>query len=95
MKPIKNPRRRFLAQSAGALAGAGLIFPHAGGSAQAADSLPRSPNARLGIGAIGMRYQGTVITLKAQQYGEVRAVCDVDRHVRDQAQASFGSTPKA
>ncbi len=26
-------------------------------------------------------------------YGEIVAVCDVDKHVRDQAKASFGSTP--
>ncbi|HUY92207.1 MAG TPA: Gfo/Idh/MocA family oxidoreductase [Pirellulales bacterium] len=95
MKPPAASRRQFLAQAAGIVAGAGLLAPHAGGSTRAADAKPRSPNERLGIGAIGMRYQGTVITLKAQQYGEVRAVCDVDRHVRDQAQASFGSTPKA
>lgn len=93
-RPHKT-RRQFLAQSAGVAAGLGFLAPHVAAPAKAADSPSRSPNARLGIGAIGMRYQGTVITLKAQQYGEVRAVCDVDRHVRDQSQASFGSTPKA
>jgi myo-inositol 2-dehydrogenase/D-chiro-inositol 1-dehydrogenase len=53
----------------------------------------RSANSRLGVGAIGLRYQGTVVTLKAQEYGNIVAVCDVDRHVREQARASFGSTP--
>ncbi len=95
MKKPPETRRAFLSKSAGIVAGGSLLAPHVAPSAQAADAKPRSPNARLGIGAIGMRYQGTVITLKAQQYGEVTAVCDVDRHVRDQAQASFGSTPKA
>ena len=47
-----------------------------------------------GIGAIGLRYQGTVITEKSREYGDLVAVCDVDRHVREQARASFGSTPK-
>ena len=28
-------------------------------------------------------------------YGNVVAVCDVDRNVRDQAKASFGSTPRS
>lgn len=95
MTKNNKTRRQFLAQSTGVAAAAGFLAPHVAAPAKAADSQPRSPNSRLGIGAIGMRYQGTVITLKAQQYGEVRAVCDVDRHVRDQAQASFGSTPKA
>ena len=88
------PRRQFLAKSTGALAAGAFLAPHVAAPSHAADTKPRSPTARLGIGAIGMRYQGTVITLKAQQYGDVTAVCDVDRNVRDQAQASFGSTPK-
>ena len=41
-----------------------------------------------------MRYQGSVITHKAQAHGDIVAICDVDRHVREQARASFGSTPK-
>jgi len=55
----------------------------------------RSPNARPGIGAIGLRYQGTVIANQARNFGDIVAVCDVDRNVRDQAKASFGSTPFA
>ena len=41
-----------------------------------------------------MRYQGTVITRQALPFGDVVAICDVDRHVREQARASFGSTAK-
>ncbi|MGD9855069.1 MAG: Gfo/Idh/MocA family protein [Planctomycetaceae bacterium] len=54
----------------------------------------RSANERWNIGAIGMRYQGSVITEKARLFGEVVAIADVDRHVREQARASFGSTPR-
>jgi predicted dehydrogenase len=54
---------------------------------------PRSANSVLGVGAIGLRYQGTVDTEKARLYGNIVACCDVDRHVREQARASFGSTP--
>ena len=54
-----------------------------------------SPNARPRIGAIGLRYQGTVIANQAKNFGDIVAVCDVDRHVREQAKASFGSTPFA
>lgn len=39
-----------------------------------------------------MRYQGSVITREALLFGDVVAICDVDRHVREQARASFGST---
>lgn len=94
MKRSSATRRQFLAKSTGALAAGAFLAPHVAAPSHAANTKPRSPTARLGIGAIGMRYQGTVITLKAQQYGDVTAVCDVDRNVRDQAQASFGSTPK-
>ncbi|MDA8746224.1 Gfo/Idh/MocA family oxidoreductase, partial [Rubripirellula amarantea] len=54
---------------------------------------PRHKVERIGVGAIGLRYQGSVIANKAQLYGDIVAVCDVDRHVRDQAKAAFGSTP--
>jgi myo-inositol 2-dehydrogenase/D-chiro-inositol 1-dehydrogenase len=37
--------------------------------------------------------KGTVITLIAQNHGKVVAIADVDRNVREQARASFGSTP--
>ncbi|HIQ23374.1 MAG TPA: Gfo/Idh/MocA family oxidoreductase [Planctomycetes bacterium] len=86
-------RRRFLALSAGSLA-AGLFGPHVVSGDTASGAPVRSKNDRPGIGAIGMRYQGTVITLKAQAHGDVVAIADVDRHVREQARASFGSTPK-
>ena len=58
-----------------------------------AQELPRSPTQRRGIGVIGLRYQGSVIADKARDFGEIVALCDVDRHVREQARASFGSTP--
>jgi predicted dehydrogenase len=82
-------RRELLMLSAGV--GWGL----AGDTTLAAPGVTRSANDELGIGAIGLRYQGTVIAHQARPYGRVVAVCDVDRHVRDQAKASFGSTPFA
>lgn len=59
-----------------------------------AQNIPRSANEEIGIGSIGMRYQGTVITEKARYFGRVVAISDVDRHVREQARSSFGSTPR-
>jgi predicted dehydrogenase len=40
-----------------------------------------------------LRYQGTVIAEKARAHGDIVALCDVDVNVREQARASFGSTP--
>jgi len=89
---MSTNRRTFFAQSA-ALA-AGLVAPNLYPGSLPAQAAPRSANDRLGIGAIGMRYQGTVITDKARAYGDVVAIADVDRHVLEQARASFGSTPR-
>lgn len=89
---MASNRRQFLAGSVGA-AGAGMLAPYFFSTRAEASALARSKNDRPGIGAIGMRYQGSVITLKAQAHGDVVAIADVDRHVREQARASFGSTP--
>lgn len=85
-------RRQFLASSA-ALAPLS-ICNHPLWAAQPQSAKPRAKVERLGVGSIGMRYQGSVITEKARQYGDIVAIADVDRHVREQARASFGSTPK-
>ncbi len=55
---------------------------------------PSSPNKQFGIGAIGLRYQGSVITEKAVPYGPIIALSDVDRHMREMGRACFGSTPR-
>ncbi|MEM9825266.1 MAG: Gfo/Idh/MocA family oxidoreductase [Planctomycetota bacterium] len=94
-------RRRFLssaALSAGGLAFGGFrsdgVWAETGPPSDKTRDKPRAKVERVGVGAIGMRYQGSVITEKAQQYGDIVALADVDRHVREQARASFGSTPK-
>lgn len=77
----------------GAAAGAAMTAVTIPRAFAATLTKPRFLNERLGVGAIGLRYQGSVIAHKAQMYGDIVAVCDVDRHVRDQAKAAFGSTP--
>jgi myo-inositol 2-dehydrogenase / D-chiro-inositol 1-dehydrogenase len=89
----KPSRRNFLKTTSGA-ALAGVLIPSAVHSTATAQDKPRSPNSRLGVGGIGLRYQGSVITHKAQLYGDIVALCDVDRHVREQGRAAFGSTPR-
>lgn len=88
---LRPNRRHFLAASAsaGALAGFHSYSPRALGQEK-----PRSKVERLGVGAIGMRYQGSVIAHKAAMYGDIVAVCDIDKNVRDPVKAAFGSTPR-
>ncbi len=78
-------RRQLLRAAAGALA-APYVFT---ADAQAR-SLPRSKNDRFGIGTIGMRYQGTVNTDHALPYGDVVAICDVDREIGEKAVEHYG-----
>ncbi len=85
-------RRGFLKGTT--LAGAGGLMCGVHAFPLAAREKPRAKVERLGVGAIGLRYQGSVITEKARAYGDIVALCDVDRHVREQARASFGSTPR-
>lgn len=58
-----------------------------------AQEKPRSPNDRIQIGCIGLRYQGSVIAHEARKFGDIVALCDVDRHVLEQGRAAFGSRP--
>jgi predicted dehydrogenase len=89
---VSYDRRTFLASSAGAV-GVGALSPFASAASEAEEAPSPAAADGPGIGAIGMRYQGTVITEKARAHGRVVAIADVDRHVLEQARASFGSTP--
>ncbi len=84
-------RRRTLLRSAAFIPLLPQIF-RATCTADSPISKPTAKVERLGVGAIGLRYQGSVVAHKALLYGDIVAVCDVDRHVRDQAKAAFGST---
>jgi len=80
----KHPtRRQFVSQSS--VVAAGLPWLHRPNRALPAVERPRMHVERAGIAAIGMRYQGSVITEKAKLYGDIVAIADVDRHVREQA----------
>jgi myo-inositol 2-dehydrogenase / D-chiro-inositol 1-dehydrogenase len=90
MKKQPNlPRRAFLKSTAGSavtcLAARHLLAP-----SPASATPSRSANQRFRIGAIGMRYQGSVVAEKAQEYGDIVAICDVDREIAEQARAQFG-----
>ncbi len=51
---------------------------------------PARKTDRFGIGTIGMRYQGSVIAEKAAPYGDILAICDVDREIAEKAREQFG-----
>ena len=88
-------RRTFIASTlaGGSVLGTSLPGVFLSPETAAGQEKPPQKVERIGIGAIGLRYQGSVIANKAQLYGDIVAVCDVDRNVRDQAKAAFGSTP--
>ncbi len=84
-----HTRRKFLGRSALGL-GAGLLTPYFSLARAAEDRPGGSKNDRLRLGAIGMRYQGSVITEKALAHGDLLAIADVDREVADKAKEQFG-----
>ena len=83
---MRPTRRQFIqSAAAGAVAG-GHLWVHT--SASGAET--RSSLERPGIGAIGMKYQGSVITHKAKAHGDIVAIADVDSQILDKAKADFG-----
>lgn len=91
MQPSLLLSRRELLGGLSAVA-LGSLAPAIHVSGAEAPATPTSPNDRWRIGCIGMRYQGSVIAREALPFGDIVAICDVDRHVREQARASFGSS---
>jgi predicted dehydrogenase len=84
-------RRSFLVRSAIATA---LVAGRGFHASSHASPTAKNVNEQIGVGAIGLRYQGSVIANKAAMYGKIVAVCDVDKNVRDPVKAAFGSTPR-
>lgn len=89
MRKPKTTRREFLKRTAGTMAAGMLSVPAPG---RAAERQPeyQSKNDRLRVGAIGMRYQGSVIAKEALPWADVVAICDVDRQIAEKAKADFG-----
>ena len=84
-KPLTT-RRQFL-QAATASA---CFVPYTWTSGAEETTKPRAKNDRLRIGSIGLKYQGSVIAEKATEFGDIVAICDVDRQIADKAKAQFG-----
>ena len=51
---------------------------------------PTQKNDRLRVGSIGLRYQGSVIAEKILPYGDIVALCDVDKDILEKTKEKFG-----
>ena len=86
MSTTRSSRRNFLKAASGLLAG-GIATPYwITSHAQAA----QSKNDRFVVAAIGLGGQGTGIAKRAGQFGDIVAVCDVDRQHAERAREQFG-----
>lgn len=93
MRPDPISRRRFLQTLSSSAAAAALPACgfHSGGALFAADDeKPKAKVERAGIGVIGLKYQGTVIAEQAKAFGDVVALCDVDREILEKSNEKFG-----
>ena len=86
-KPLN--RRQFLTRSAVSAATVSLV-PYVFTADSESRALAAANQERLRIGAIGMRYQGSVVADKALAHGDVVAICDVDREIAEKAREQFG-----
>ena len=83
--PLTSRRQFLQAATAGS-----CLIPYTWTSGADEATKPKAKNDRLRIGSIGMRYQGSVIADKAQEFGDIVAICDVDRQIADKAKVQFG-----
>lgn len=84
----RQTRRQFLSRTVAAAAGSSLV-PYTFTTGAETQTALRAKNDRLRIGSIGMRYQGSVIAEKAKKYGDIVAICDVDREIAEKARAEL------
>ena len=83
MRNSASSRRTFLQTATGLFIG-GLAAPSRSRAAE-------SKNDRFIVGAIGMGGQGTGIADRARKFGDIVAVCDVDRQHAERAREKFGA----
>ncbi|MEX0678234.1 MAG: Gfo/Idh/MocA family oxidoreductase [Pirellulales bacterium] len=92
MNEKTQTRRRFLETAGAASLGlsAALVNPYVFTADAQERARAKAKNDRFRLGAIGMRYQGSVITEKAQAEADVVAIADVDRQIAEKARGQFG-----
>ncbi len=101
LKPFQISRRSFLASCAATAAATGLplwfVRTQLARAEDAPALKPSSPNDRPGIALIGCGGMGTADLRNAAQYGDVIAVCDVDRNHAESLAREFtkgGKSPE-
>ncbi|MAD80249.1 MAG: dehydrogenase [Planctomycetaceae bacterium] len=89
MSNIPSTRRQFLTTTASVVAG-GAMVPYwlTGAGAQAGET--QAKNDRPHIGAIGIGGRGSAVLAQAAKFGDVVAVCDVDRTHAERARGKHG-----
>ena len=85
-------RRQFLRTASGLTAAGGMVPYWLTGEAARANEF-KAKNDRPHIGAIGVGGRGSGITRQAARFGEVVAVCDVDRKHAERVKASYDGRP--
>lgn len=93
MTTFRQNRRRFLGRSLG-IATAATSTPLWFESGIQAETKSGSKDDRPLVGSIGLGGQGSNIAKRASEFGEVVAVCDVDRDRADVARETFGEKPE-
>ncbi|MBN2580970.1 MAG: Gfo/Idh/MocA family oxidoreductase [Pirellulales bacterium] len=88
----RSTRREFIRTGAG-LAAAGSLTPYWLTGQRASAEEPASKNDRPLIGAVGMGSRGMAITVWASKFGDVAAVCDLDRNHAEEARKIFKGKP--
>lgn len=84
-------RRDFLRTAAALTAGTATPYWYTSPNAQASE--PAAKADRPHIGAVGVGNQGSTILQEAAAFGNVVAVCDVDRLYAERAKAAYGGKP--
>lgn len=83
-------RRSFVKTATAAAAATGLpLWFLERDQAHAAQPKPLGPNEKPGLALVGCGGRGTGVALEAANFGEMRAVCDVDQGHAEQAAAQF------
>jgi myo-inositol 2-dehydrogenase/D-chiro-inositol 1-dehydrogenase len=89
----RSTRREFI-QTGAALGAAGVFLPYWMTGERTLAGEIKSPNDRPIIGAVGVGGRGLYVTQLAGKFGDVAAVCDVDRERAEGAKAAFGGKPE-
>ncbi len=89
--PPATPNRRAFLSSTAALPAAGTFVPYWLSGERSPAGEPTAKNDRPHVGVIGCGGRGSAIAKQAARFGELVAVCDVDRRQAERAKASFAA----